>query len=797
MSDTSQELPWLNLDAGQPILFEISDELTQNDEDRYRVSEFLGRGGSGEVYRLNSERHGPNRVAKIYLPFFYFDRLNAIFRSSTTPPEVSDHFFREHDSMRIGDREYSALAAVSHPYIVSVHDLKQVVLGRKARERLANSFGLRDAPEIVYSIIGSYVSGSRISDFSRAAAAGDTIAALHGVAVALDYLNFEREILHCDVKPDNIIINDSKLPVLVDFGLAQRRAGGETRFFSVPESLRPADPPAKARKVLQKLEAASSVKISEIWDAFAPWLDRFQYGLLLRRLAADPRTRLFEAERAFLAEVAARLTDLRWLQQNRQLLLGDLIGRAHSDRAYPLVRAAAREGDLRFPSPFRPINVPTELQEFATHPALARLNRVNQLGLLPVRFPGATHTRYLHSLDTYRIARSLVRRLVDRPRFRTIMGPDDVKRLLVAAMYHDINHLPLLHVFQEFRQKEDWPDPFDLGCRVTATGSRPLGELLAEVGSSLDHLRALVKPEEARNLLGRKPNEAEALTSSLVASGVDVDKLSYLQLDSMFSGLGFASALDLDRLFEIADVTMARDGATERPVVSFSRSQLDAVEAVVRARWLGFRDLYWCDENRAMMAAVLDVVRRIVSHSDGAKRLKALFEESVALSDHVLLLRLDRIADDLGVGRYHLADFFDGLWNVVGLASVLEDRKVASALRNASASTRATIDSRFGEEVRALAGRSREGPELVAIDVPERNLDLGGEVWVHSGDGTVPADFGHEYQARFDRMSARIGVFADRKVIEEITRGRTDTTERVRDLLVGVIESVSKERGWD
>lgn len=49
-------------------------------------------------------------------------------------------------------------------------------------------------------------------------------------------------------------------------------------------------------------------------------------------------------------------------------------------------------------------------------PAFQRLRRIHQLAMTMLVFPGATHTRFEHSLGTRHVADRIGRRLVDRRR---------------------------------------------------------------------------------------------------------------------------------------------------------------------------------------------------------------------------------------------------------------------------------------------------------------------------------------------------------------------------------------------
>src|SRR5689334_5711196 len=73
-----------------------------------------------------------------------------------------------------------------------------------------------------------------------------------------------------------------------------------------------------------------------------------------------------------------------------------------------------------------------------------RLRRILQLGMAHLAYPGATHSRYSHSLGVMQTAREILSHL---ERSVTI---DEERRTvcLVSALLHDLGHGPFSHVFE-------------------------------------------------------------------------------------------------------------------------------------------------------------------------------------------------------------------------------------------------------------------------------------------------------------------------------------------------------------
>ena len=74
-----------------------------------------------------------------------------------------------------------------------------------------------------------------------------------------------------------------------------------------------------------------------------------------------------------------------------------------------------------------------------------RLRRIRQLGSTPVVFPSGTHTRMLHSLGVYEVARRMLEEVDD---LKDILNEREKLRVQAAALLHDIGHFPFSHSFE-------------------------------------------------------------------------------------------------------------------------------------------------------------------------------------------------------------------------------------------------------------------------------------------------------------------------------------------------------------
>jgi HD superfamily phosphohydrolase len=79
-----------------------------------------------------------------------------------------------------------------------------------------------------------------------------------------------------------------------------------------------------------------------------------------------------------------------------------------------------------------------------------RLRRIRRLGFSEIVYPGATHTRFAHSVGVYYTARLLLA-IAKRQLGANFDNPQQQITLL-AALLHDLGHGPFSHAFEEVQK---------------------------------------------------------------------------------------------------------------------------------------------------------------------------------------------------------------------------------------------------------------------------------------------------------------------------------------------------------
>lgn len=186
------------------------------------------------------------------------------------------------------------------------------------------------------------------------------------------------------------------------------------------------------------------------------------------------------------------------------------------------------------------VSVPRGLLcELINHPAFQRLSRIRQLGMSALVYPGATHTRWAHSLGAYHLMREAFRVLKEKGVFVFDVEEEGAE---IAILLHDIGHGPFSHVLEhtliEHLSHEE----------ITRALMRRLN---GEFGGALSMAIQIYCDEYPKRFLHQ-----------LICSQLDTDRLDYLCRDSFYTGVreGNIGAARLIKMLSVADDRLVVEG---------------------------------------------------------------------------------------------------------------------------------------------------------------------------------------------------------------------------------------------
>lgn len=767
----------------------------------YEVDRFIAGGNSGEVYRLSHPRHGKNRVLKLFVPFY---ELRQAQFGQGERGDLTRQIIEDAKNQPYQQREYRFLSSLDHPFIVKVHDFGVETLSADQTARLRNVTKAKSAGTVTLPfIVAAYVDGLALQEGVARLDRQGVLRVIRSVAEALDYLHTEHALLHLDVKSANVRVRPDGYPVLLDFALSQDLSpealqSDEQVRGGIDWDLTPfRKGTSGVANFIQKVQSEGMSKQAFKDEAF-PGIDLYQFGLMLHGCMPTIFAVLTPAEQRYLHLLVDDLLNWSRVRTYEPGQLFERVRRIDATQFFLAIRPGSMSGGKEMPlSNGRAVFVPPNLVPVVDHPELTRLNRLNQLSLLPARFSGATHSRYEHSLDVMRLAQSAARRLLDDPVCRSLFDEKDVEAFITAALLHDINHLPLTHLYQESGLEVlKGQDLFSDSLKQQHPGQPNLGETVADsVGTTSERIHRLIEGSWEE-----QATEADQVISSVLNSGVDLDKLSYLRLDSERSGLGFASGIDSEALLRAMVVVEweKRDAngsfLAKGMHVAFPEEALNLIESLAMARSRAFEQLYWCDDNRAMMAQFLACARAISQAEHGTTRLAELMLEVRAETDFTVLRRLDELAEEV-VGRtWNLSRLFDTIGGAKPIL-IYSASDPWARVRVLTPAERISFEEKLREQLLGILPCVTQGPDTLMVDVPLRELDLGGEVLVIDRGGVVhrATDRSEVLRAQLARLGAltkQVRIFAPPQAQREWQAALGDhTTEELEQQVGRAIES--------
>lgn len=179
------------------------------------------------------------------------------------------------------------------------------------------------------------------------------------------------------------------------------------------------------------------------------------------------------------------------------------------------------------------LSVPNDvLLDVLQHPYVQRLNRIRQLGLSYFVYPGALHTRFLHSVGAMHLMEDAITSL--RQKGVEVSHYEGIAAM-AAILLHDIGHGPFSHVMEHTLVD---------GITHEEVSLRMMERINRDLNGALDMAIAIFKDEYPKHFLHQ-----------LISSQLDVDRLDYLCRDSFFCGVteGSVASARILKMMNVVD----------------------------------------------------------------------------------------------------------------------------------------------------------------------------------------------------------------------------------------------------
>jgi len=281
-------------------------------------------------------------------------------------------------------------------------------------------------------------------------------------------------------------------------------------------------------------------------------------------------------------------------------------------------------GFLSFPEP--------ELMRVIDHPWFQRLRNISQMGVAHTVYPGAVHSRFLHSLG----ACHLMGQALDELHFKGFdISPSERTAARLAILLHDVGHGPFSHALEN--------------------------SLLGDIHH--EHVSRLIITKINQQFEGILDTALQIFDYAypkkflhqLVSSQLDVDRLDYLSRDSFYSGVS-EGIIGSDRILKMHNVRNNELAVEEKGIYS--------IEKFIIARHIMYWQVYLHKTVLGAEMLLVNILKRAKELSLAGMKLEAT--EALSFFLNKPISKKDLLDDD----------------NIIQLFCAMDDADIIVAIKS-------------------------------------------------------------------------------------------------------------------
>jgi uncharacterized protein len=275
----------------------------------------------------------------------------------------------------------------------------------------------------------------------------------------------------------------------------------------------------------------------------------------------------------------------------------------------------------------RYIRFSTAEKELIDTAVFQRLRRIRQLAGAHLVYPSAQHSRFEHSLGTMHVAGFAGETLLAKG---YLDNEDNIQKLRLAALLHDIGHGPFSHLFEEVLELRNKATHEYIGKEIIL--KTEISDILNKHGyDPLEICRLSFGESKIRFL------------NEIIAGGLSSDLMDYLSRDGLFTGVEYGK-IDYHRLISSFEVVSSG-------YLAINRSALYSFESMLISRYEMFKAVYFHKTVRSAEVMLFNSMI-LADESTNLTDISSL-DNYLSLSDEITLERLcslsngDKIAVEL------------------------------------------------------------------------------------------------------------------------------------------------------
>ncbi|MCF7853086.1 MAG: HD domain-containing protein [Simkaniaceae bacterium] len=284
--------------------------------------------------------------------------------------------------------------------------------------------------------------------------------------------------------------------------------------------------------------------------------------------------------------------------------------------------------------------------------AFRRLIGIRQLGVAHLVYPGATHSRFEHSLGVMNIASQIFDRLIEK-------GVGDVEMaslyehaplyrrvLRLGALCHDLGHLPFSHTAEHSIFPDKGHEWMTLQIIEQSELRKIFEAMRGEYRSiGIDPLEMVIKlaigPKKMKELRpewGHFSSIEKVLSQMITDDFLGADRMDYLLRDARSTGVPYG-AFDYLQLIEMMALIRHEEGGIE---LGIEEEGLQACESLLLARYFMFNRIYQYPLVKALAFHLTKIIEAYFKERDLTGDINAYLN----ICDSDIWVEVKRIAQD-------------------------------------------------------------------------------------------------------------------------------------------------------
>lgn len=258
-------------------------------------------------------------------------------------------------------------------------------------------------------------------------------------------------------------------------------------------------------------------------------------------------------------------------------------------------------------------------------PFFRRLDHVRQLSTASVIYPGATHTRFSHSLGAMHLAGKYATQLIEKS--CNVPFPSNFVQLTrICALLHDIGHGPFSHsfdrsIYSQIYNVEDGGHDFH---RYKIVEHSSIATILADTG---------ILPRQIQDVWSAKREGLwfNKIIRLITQGPLGADRLDFTLRDSYYTGVHHFGSVPIDRIINKSRVMRHADDY----YLCYNSRSLDDIIRVLEGRKSMYINVYLHPKVIAAGILIEKLLEKSARHLDLVERTQNL-DKFVHVNDHIL-----------------------------------------------------------------------------------------------------------------------------------------------------------------